>query len=81
MKPQAPYALLGNDCFIRLYQLFCYKFSMSIIINLVLHVSFMLSLCLILSVTCYAQNNAGIIGRTPILICISFVYVKLEGAK
>ena len=40
------YVLLGNDCSIRVYQSF----------------PMMLALCLMLSVTYYAQNYAGILG-------------------
>ena len=47
-------ALLENDCSIRVYQLFVAFFQKIFPI--------MLALCLILSVTYYAQNYAGIIG-------------------
>ena len=44
--------LLGNDCLIRVYQLF-------VVISQIFPI--MLALCLMLSVTYYAKNYAGII--------------------
>ena len=53
-----------NDCSIRVYRSFvgtCHKW-MNIVINVFYILPVILALCLMLSVTHYAQNYAGIIG-------------------
>ena len=52
----ALYVLLDNDCLIRIYQLSIIRCNSSKIFPI------MLALSLMLSVTYYAQNYAGIIG-------------------
>ena len=58
------YALLDGDCFITLYQLFVPIFHkyITIVINVCYIFPIMLALCLMLSMTHYAQYYAGIIG-------------------
>ena len=61
--------LMHDDCSIRVYQLFTAIFYKCLVLLLIfiLHLPIMLTLCLMLLLTHYAQNYAGIISRS--LIC------------
>ena len=60
------YAQFYHECSIRVYQLFNTIFHKCLILLLIfiLHFPVMLALCLILSMTHFAQNYADIIGRS-----------------
>ena len=68
------YVLLGNDCSVRVYQsIICCNFLKIFPI--------MLALCLMLSVTYYAQSYAGIIGWSLVLpesVAVLFFYSLLK---
>ena len=74
------YALSYGDCTIRVYRLFTTIFHKCLILLLIfiLHFPIMLLLCLMLSMTNYAQNYAGIIGGS--LAVILFKIKKLSNS-
>ena len=76
------YALLHNDCFIRVYRSFTTIFFQCLILLLIfiLHFPIMLALCLMLSMTHYAQNYAGIIGGSLPQMLSIISYASLTAA-
>ena len=66
------YALSCGDSSIRVYQLFTTIFHKCLILLLtfILHFLLMLALCLMLSMTHYAKNYAGIIGKSLLPTCL-----------
>ena len=61
MKGNQSNPLSYNDCSIKVYRSFTI-FHKCLILIFILHFPIMLALCLMLSMTHYAQNYAGIIG-------------------
>ena len=70
IKWKVPLCSIKRWLFYQSISIFYYNFYESLILLLmfILHFPIMLTLCLMLSVTHYAQNYAGIIGRSLILL-------------
>ena len=82
------YALSYGDCSYRVYQSFTKVFT-NVLVLLILHFPIHMALCLMHSMTYYAQNYAGIIGGSLItwvgklksvqhvIICIPIQFTRL----